>query len=63
MSRFNLQFSAGQVFGILADGDAHENAEAVDALAEIARHCDYDARAAWINHEIAGLDLAAGGAE
>lgn len=56
-ARFELQLSAGQVFGILADNDAHDQAETIAAIAEITRHADQDQRAAWIAQEIESLDL------
>lgn len=61
-NRFDIQMSAGQVFGILADNDAHELAENEAARAEVFRHCEHDNRAAFIADEIAGFDFVGGAA-
>ena len=61
-TRFNLQLSAGQVFGILADNDGHDAAEREQAAAEIFRHCENENRAAFIADEIAGFDFVGGAA-
>ena len=52
MSRFNLQLSAGHVFGILADNDGHEHAEQAEALAQFSRHAEHDIQADFIRGEL-----------
>lgn len=59
-ARFNLQLSAGQVFGILADNDGHEHAEQAEAIAQVMRHCEHENRAAFIADELAGFDFVGG---
>lgn len=51
MNRFNLQLSAGHVFGMLADHDGHDHAEQAEAIAQISRHAEHDLRADFIRRE------------
>ena len=53
MSRFNFQFNAGHVFGVLADDDARDAADVIAARAELELHVQHSVQSDFIAGELA----------